>query len=204
VSWQVQPGQRIGLAGRHGSGKSTLLDLIFGSRQPTSGVIDIDGFDLRELDRAHLRSQVAVVREGEIFDGTIVDNVRMGRALDSREIRTALAQVGLLEQLLLLPKGLETRVQSGGSLLSSGQAIRLLLARALAGRPRLLLIDEALDHADDSPELEAIFSHLFDPNAPWTLILASSQPTVLRRCDAVYEVRDAKLTPLPASLASES
>ena len=203
VTFEVPPGQHTGLTGRHGSGKSTLLDLIYGFRQATGGSVEIDGFDLRELERARLRSQVALVREGEIFDGSIVDNVRMGRAIDTGEIRAALAQVGLLEHCLLLPKGLETRLQSGGSLLSSGQAIRLLLARALVGRPRLLLIDEALDHTDDSPELEAIFSVLFDPKAPWTLILASSQPALLQRCSAVYEVKTAKLAPMPAAALSE-
>jgi putative ABC transport system ATP-binding protein len=196
VNWEVQPGQRIGLMGRHGSGKSTLLDLIYGARQVAGGAIEIDGFDLRELDRARLRSQVALVREGEIFDGSIADNVRMGRALDSSEIRSALAQVGLLEYCLLLPKGLETRLPSGGSLLSSGQAIRLLLARALASRPRLLLIDEALDHTDDSPELDAIISVLFNPQAPWTLILISSQSALLQRCAAIYEARNGKLEPM--------
>jgi ATP-binding cassette subfamily C protein LapB len=114
-------GQSVGLTGRHGSVKSTFFDLIYGSRQPTRGWIEIDGFDLRELDRAQLRSQVALLREGEIFDGSIADNLRLGRALDSGEVRAALAQVGLLEHCLRLPQGLDTRVTSGSSLLSSGQ-----------------------------------------------------------------------------------
>ena len=200
VNWDIKPGQSTGLTGGHGSGKSTLLDIIYGSRQPTRGWIEIDGFDLRELDRAQLRSQVALLREGELFDGSVADNVRLGRAVDSAEMRDALARVGLLEHCLQFPQGLDTRLTSDGSLLSSAQAIRLLLARALAGRPRLLLIDEALDHLGDEPEVDAIFSVLFDPKAGWNLIVASAQPGVLRRCSKVYEIRDGALAPLPAPL----
>ncbi|MCU0246121.1 MAG: ABC transporter ATP-binding protein/permease, partial [Bryobacter sp.] len=146
----IPRGARAGIACLSGSGKTSLMDLLYGLRSPDEGLVEIDGRDFRELRLADLRSQIALLRQPEIFHGTIADNVRLGNLnLTSADVREALQLAGLLDEVLTLPGGLDTELTTGGLPLSQSQQLRLMLARAVVGRPRLLLIDEALDSIDD-------------------------------------------------------
>jgi len=189
IELDVKPGQRIGLTGHSGTGKSTLFDLALAYRHPVSGSVELDGQNVGDIRRDHLRNHVMLVRSPEIFEGTILENLRMGRDIDVTQIRAALQHVSLLDAVQSLPDGLETKLTTGGVPLSSGQAMRLAIARAILGRPRLLLIDETLDHSHDAPDIDSLLDVLFDRDAPWTLIIASSHASLLARCDAVYELR---------------
>jgi len=183
LNWSITPGERVALVGPNGSGKSTLVDLLYGLREPTAGHIELDGIDLRDVKLDAVRSQVATVRSMEIFAGTIVENVRMGRSeLSPSAVRAALDDVGLLEEFLTLPDGLQTVLSTGGGPLSNGQARRLMLARAIAAKPRLLVLDESLDGLDGTVR-ERVLDTLFDPQSPWTLLAASHDDEVRRRCD---------------------
>jgi ABC-type bacteriocin/lantibiotic exporter with double-glycine peptidase domain len=188
---EIRSGRRIGLSGLSGNGKSSLLDLLYGLREPDAGTVEIDSADLRDWNRAQLRQEVALVRTAEIFEGTILENVRLGKQdADVSEVRWALSQVGLLEEVLALPEGLSTKLSTGGRPLSEGQAMRLVFARALLRRPRLLLVDEALDFLGDTPSRDTLLTTLFADDQPWTLVVASADSQLLRRCDAVYEIQD--------------
>jgi putative ABC transport system ATP-binding protein len=146
----IQPGDRIALTGPAGSGKSTLLDLLFGLRAPSRGNITVMGVGVSTLRPDALRRHVALVRDLEVFEGTVAENVRLGRPDVSVEnIRNALASVGLLDDVLRLPRQLDTPLTSSGGLLTTTQLHRLMLARACAGSPRLLLIDGTLDRLPD-------------------------------------------------------
>ncbi|MCH5374295.1 MAG: ATP-binding cassette domain-containing protein, partial [Planctomycetes bacterium] len=178
VDFDLEPGDRVALVGPSGSGKSTLVDLLCGLRRPASGHIELDGIDLRELRPDSLREHVSMVRAVEIFGGSIEENVHLNRPfLSARDVRDALESVGLLEELLRLPEGLNTPLQSGGRPLSSGQAARLMLARAIVGRPRFVAIDGTLDGLPDETAAD-VLRFLTDPETPWTLLIATGRREV--------------------------
>lgn len=193
IDMVIAPGEHVGILAGHGAGKSTLLDLLFGLREPQSGTVVLDDVTLGELDRVALRAQAELVREVEAFEGSVLENVRMGRAhVSEAAARDALALVGLLDRVNALPGGLHTPLFTGGAPLSPGEARHLVLARAIAGRPRLLLLDEALGHLNPASE-SRILDHLFAPDAPWTLVAATYNRRALGRCQRVFTLRDGAL-----------
>lgn len=193
--WDIEPGERLGLTGPNGSGKSTLADVLFGLRVPSKGVILFDHTDLRSVPLEHLRQHVALVRTVELFPGTIVDNVRLGRDhLTLEDVSAAIDAVGLRDELLELPEGLQTTLQPHGRPLSYRQASRLMIARAIVGRPRLLVLDGALDQIDRQQERETLISLLFSPSAPWTLVCITERPDLLAHCNRVVVLGDGTAT----------
>ena len=180
---ELAPGERVALVGPSGSGKSTLVDLIYGLRAPTRGAIELDGLNTRDLRLEAIRSRVALVKGPEVVEGTIIDNVRLGRHwLPLADVRHALEAVGLMDEVFNLPDGMYTRLTSAGNPLSRGQARRLMIARAMAGAPRLMLVDEGLDGLDLDAR-EEVIAALFDPSAPWTLLIVTHGHDVAERCD---------------------
>ncbi len=187
-SMRVGPGDRVAVTGPNGSGKSTLMDILYGLRSPSAGWVEFDGMDMRELNLEAMRHHIALVQRIEIFEGTLLDNVRMGRSdIGVSQVRHALEQVGLLETAMALPAGLETPLWTGGSPLSLGHANRLMLARAIVGRPRLLILDETLEQMDESIQ-KKIIPLIFDRSAPWTLVLVTHSPEIQSMCDRVIRL----------------
>lgn len=185
-SLDVRAGDRFGLSGANGSGKSTLTDTLFGLRVPSAGVVRVDNVDTRTIPLDQLRQHVALVRGVELFTATIVDNVRLGRDhLTIADVTAALDAVGLTEELLRLPDGLNTMLQPHGRPLSYRQACRLMIARAIVGRPRLLVLDGALDQIDRGQDRDRLVSALFGEHAPWTLICVTERPDLLVHCNRV-------------------
>ncbi len=190
----IQPGTRAAIVGPHGSGASSLLDIMFGLRQPTGGFISIDGLDLRSWYLEALRERVMLLRRDEIVDATIVENLRLGRSdIGMDEIRTALASVGLLDDLLHRPEGLNLRLKIGGAPLSGNQRTRLILARALVQRPRLLLIDELLDGLD-STSFATLSTAILDKSQSWTVVLTTRDHDVTKKCDQLIELAPCHLS----------
>jgi ABC-type bacteriocin/lantibiotic exporter with double-glycine peptidase domain len=123
----------------------------------------------------------------EILEGSILDNIRMGRAeIGISEIRDILDALRLADAIQSLPEGLNTQLTYQGLPLSPEQTRRLLLARAVAGRPRLLLIHELLDTLEASVQDEVI-GWILRPGAPWTAIVATQSPRVMEYCDRVWQ-----------------
>ncbi|MFM7554663.1 MAG: ATP-binding cassette domain-containing protein, partial [Verrucomicrobiota bacterium] len=146
LNLEIRPGTRRGIVSPGGLGGSALLDLMAGLREATSGRVLINGTDLRLWQLGELRRQVFLVRGQEIVEGSILDNIRLGSPdLDIESVNRALEGVGLLGAIQQLPEGLETQLSPGGYPLSGSQRSRLILARAIIRKPRLLLVDEALD-----------------------------------------------------------
>lgn len=171
LSFDVQPDERVCVIGRHGSGKSVLADLLFGLRRANSGQIELNGFDVRELSLRTLREQVALVRGVETIDGTIEDNVRMGRpGVTPEDVRSVLNDVGLLDEIRKLPDGLLTALTPTGKPLSAGQASRLMVARAMVGRPKVLILDDVLDDLD-SEARDWVLSAIVQPDRRWSVII---------------------------------
>lgn len=191
-AWDIDAGERVGVTGRNGSGKSTLADVLFGLRTQATGSLRVDGVDVRALPLAALRREVALVRGVELFPGTVLDNVRLGRPLPHADVSRALEEVGLLDELLDMPEGLDTELHPHGRPLSYRQACRLMIARAIAGRPRLIILDGALDQIDQQDEQE-LAEVLFAADAPWTLICITERPDLLERCTRVVRLEDGEV-----------
>ena len=193
-------GSRVALLGPSGGGKSTLANLLQGVCYPDQGHVLLDGLDVKSLDLADLRSQVAVVRAGDAFHASILENVSLGRvSVGTAEVREALDRVGLLEEVQALPDGLATLIRGQGSPLSAGQVRRLAMARAIAGRPRLVVLDEVLDGL--APEArEQAWQAVAEAHGPWTLLVLTHQEEVAARCQEVWHLQKGVLTKVSASV----
>jgi putative ABC transport system ATP-binding protein len=195
VSLSIKPGEKVAISGQNGSGKSTLANCIFRIVQPHSGRVAIDGHDVREVHPLELRSEVALVRDLDLFHGTIEDNMRLGQeTIPLTRVREVLEMVGLLEDLYALPEGLQTSLKGQASPLSRGQAARLVLARAILQEPRLLIIDGMLDGIDEK-QVAPILGRLLDRNAPWSLLVLTHETTVIEHFEKAYHLAEGKLIP---------
>lgn len=154
ISLRIEPGQKIALVGRSGSGKSTLAKLLLGLYLPTEGEVLYDSIPLQTLNWRTLRSQFGVVlQEPVLFSGSIRQNIAMHHpSLTLTQVQEVAQIAAIHEEIMALPMGYDTRIAEGGSGLSGGQRQRLALARALAHRPVILLLDEASSHLDMATE----------------------------------------------------
>ena len=151
VNFQVRPGEFVAIVGPSGSGKSTLLRLLLGFETPTEGSVSYDGRELETLDIQEVRRQIGVVlQDARLRPGDIYSNiVGLSTHLTRDDAWEAAELAGLAEDIEQMPMGIHTVVTEGGSGLSSGQRQRLIIARALAGRPKILLFDEATSALDN-------------------------------------------------------
>lgn len=150
VSFTVEPGEVVAVAGRNGAGKSTLMDLLLRFHDPTSGCILAAGTDLREWDLEAWRRSVGVMPQDVfLFRGTIMENIAYGRpGASPEEIQQAVRDSGVEPLLRRFPDGLETVVGERGNQLSGGERQSIALARLFLRKPRLLVLDEPTSHLD--------------------------------------------------------
>jgi ABC-type bacteriocin/lantibiotic exporter with double-glycine peptidase domain len=177
VSLEANAGEFVAIVGPSGSGKSTLLRLLLGFETPESGTVYYDGQDLSGLDVNALRRQLGVVlQNSSILAGTIRDNIIAGGAATLDEAWAAARAAGLEDDLRSFPMGMFTMVSEGGTNLSGGQRQRLLIARALAGSPRVLFFDEATSALDN--RTQAIVADSLDRLHITRLVIAHRLSTV--------------------------
>jgi ATP-binding cassette subfamily C protein len=184
VSISAQPGEFIALVGPSGSGKSTVMRLLLGFESPISGTIYYDGQDLMGLDVTAVRRQLGVVlQNSRINAGSIFENIASGALITLDEAWTAAEMSGFAEDVTAMPMQLHTLVSEGGTNLSGGQRQRLVIARALALKPQILLFDEATSALDN--KTQAIVSQSLDQLKVTRIVIAHRLSTI-RYADRIY------------------
>jgi ABC-type multidrug transport system fused ATPase/permease subunit len=191
IDLTLRPGATVALVGPTGSGKSTLTSLLARLSDPTSGVVRLDGQDVREFARGEIPAQVALVpQQTFLFQDSIRENVRLDRDADDEQIWAALRLAQAERFVKRLPDGLDTVIGERGATLSGGQRQRLALARALIRQPRLLILDDCTASVD--PQVEAaILSGLREAAGEGTLastvlVVAYRKATIALADEVVY------------------
>ena len=191
VSFHIRPGEYVAFVGPSGAGKSTLYRLLLGFERPTAGSVLLDGHDLLSLDLDAMRRQLGVVvQNGQLTPGSIYMNVAGDAPLTEKEVREALHAAGLDKDIEALPMGIHTVLAEGGAGLSGGQKQRLLIARALARRPRVLLFDEATSMLDNRTQ-DTVRTTLRDLSA--TRVLIAHRLSTVVDVDRIYVMQDGRI-----------
>ncbi|MEM8608112.1 MAG: ABC transporter ATP-binding protein [Myxococcota bacterium] len=189
VSTMVMPGERIAIHGAPERVTSSFADTLFGLVPPDSGVLEIDGHDARDLSLPELRSRIAVVRGTEVLPCEISENLRPGNIeLPADEAWGVLRRVGLEAHVKSLPDGLHTFVNIHGAPLTRAQAIAMTIARALAAKPSVLVLDRTLDQLDP-PERARVVETLFSARDVSFLII-TEDPALIARADRTLSLGD--------------
>ena len=189
VSFDVAQGGTLGIVGRSGSGKTTLTKLLQGLYNVQQGLVKIDGVDIREIDKSHLRGSIGVVlQENYFFSGTVRENIGMTRRSASlEEIIYAAKLAGADEFIQKLPRGYDTVLEENASNLSGGQKQRLAIARALLSNPPILIFDEATSALD--PESEHVIQTNLKAIAKGrTVLIISHRLSIVSNADSILVV----------------
>ncbi len=189
VSFKIKAGERVALLGRMGSGKTTIHKLILGLYQPTSGAILIDGIDARQIDPAELRRCVGYVeQETHLFYGTMRDNLTVTTPhADDATILAAAHAGGIDEFINAHPKGFDLSVGERGETLSGGQKQGVGIARALIGKPSIILLDEPTSAMDHSSE-DAVKKRLMEAAQGKTVVLISHRTGLFDLADRIIVI----------------
>lgn len=194
INLKIDPSEKIHLDGDNGSGKSTLMRILSGFIQPTFGSFFINDDTYRKIDLAQYRSQIGTILQGETpFEGTILENITFNNPLISHEdVKWAIESVKLGSFIKSLPEGLDTRIFPDGRQLSSSNAQKILLARSIINRPKILFYEDPLDKMDEDATKE-IIDFITDSKNKWTLIVASRNDYWKQKCNRKIKMKDGKI-----------
>jgi ATP-binding cassette subfamily C protein LapB len=181
VSFSIEPGERVALLGRVGSGKSTVTRLILGLYPPADGLVMIDGTDLRQLDPATLRAQMGVaMQDSVLMTGSVRENIMLGRpGIDDTEMLRAATLSGTHQFMGQIANGYDLKLADRGEGLSGGQRQSIAIARALAGKPPMLIFDEPSASMDTQTE-QALIERLQSEVQGRTMVLVTHRPPLLQ------------------------
>lgn len=203
VSLSINPGERILLAGGNGSGKTTLLYILAGLYEINDGLLQFNGKSWRTLNLESLRSSIGdFLSHEQLFEASIQENITMGREdITEENLRWAITNLKLESFINSQDQGLNTMVDPEGKRFSGSVIQKLLLARAIADKPKLLLLDEALEQIREDERLE-IIDFLVDASNPWTLVSTSANIYLAKQAHkivvmhegSVYKVGDYEST----------
>lgn len=183
ISISIGAGENVAIVGKSGSGKSTLVRLLLGLETPKRGSIYFDGLDLSELSLSSVRSQMGVVlQNGELMTGDIYTNIAGTKLLSQEAAWEAAEAAGIAEDIAAMPMGMQTIISEGSSNISGGQRQRLLIARALAGKPAILVFDEATSALDNRSQ--AIVKRSLEKLSV-TRIMVAHRLSTIRQADRI-------------------
>jgi len=193
VSLRIEPGQSVALIGLTGSGKTTLTALTTRLYEVTGGSITIDGVEIRDLTRDELRSNIAMAFEdATLFSSSVRDNVLLGNKDQSEDDLKQALEIAQAQFAYDLPKGLDTPIGDEGLSLSGGQRQRLALARAVAAKPKILVLDDPLSAVDVDTEamVEEALRHVLKST---TALIVAHRPSTVMLADKVALMQDGKI-----------
>lgn len=195
INLKVEAGQTVCLVGENGSGKNSMLQVLSGTLSDFEGVVTVNGLSVRDIKLPSLRHYVAKhVSRDEIFDGTILDNITMGRLdISLPDVMETIEMVGLSDTINNLPDGLNTQLMAEGRRISGSVLHKILLARCIASKPQLLLMEDFV-HLIAKEERIRILSRLQEPYNGWTLIVVTDNPLWLASADKVVFFKNGTIT----------
>lgn len=194
VNLRIQPGESVALIGLTGCGKSTLTALTTRLYEVTGGSITIDGVDIRDISRAELRTLIAMAFEdATLFSSSVRDNVLLGNESENEADLKQALEIAQAQFAYELPDGLDTTIGEEGLSLSGGQRQRLALARAVAAKPRILVLDDPLSALDVDTEamVEDALRHVLKDT---TALIVAHRPSTVMLADKVALLEDGKIT----------
>ena len=194
ISMKVHSQSRILIKGESGSGKSSLLRLIGGVIEPSKGNIYLDNYILSNMNLNHYRSHFGMSLAGETpFEGTIKENITFGNPeISDEQLMWAIENVGLTQFIKECPKGLNTVLYPEGKQISFSVAKKIVLARAIVGKPKVLILEDPLEQLEEN-EVERIINFLTDVSNPWALIVVSINNDWSRNCTQTITLKKGEI-----------
>lgn len=192
MSFKISPGQYIAIVGKTGCGKSTLIRLLLGFDAPQRGSIYYDGIDIKDIDLKSLRRKIGVVMQnGSLFQGDIFSNITISAPWLTMDDAWWAAEVaGIADDIRKMPMGMFTVLSEGSGGISGGQKQRLMIARAIAPKPRILIFDEATSALDNLTQKQV--SEALD-KLKCTRIVIAHRLSTIKHCDRIMYLEDGKI-----------
>ena len=189
---KIRPGQYVAIVGKTGCGKSTLMRILLGFEKPEKGAVYYDGRNLDALDVKSLRHKIGVVMQnGKLFQGDIYSNITISAPqLTLKEAWEAAEMAGMKEDIENMPMGMHTVISEGSGGISGGQRQRLMIARAIAPKPKVLMFDEATSALDNITQ--KIVSDSLE-KLKCTRIVIAHRLSTIRNCDRIIVLDGGKI-----------
>ena len=191
---EIEAGSFVALVGASGAGKTTLVDVLLGLVKTEEGAVEIDGIPLNELDLSHWRHSIGYMSQSvPVITGSIRDNIRFGRDyIDESAIEEAVEQASLKDFISNRSEGLGTLISAGGNEISGGELQRMGLARALAGKPKLLILDEVSSALDVESEL-AVMEEIKQFKGKMTIIAIAHRLSTIKHSDRIHVLQNGEV-----------
>ena len=193
MSLKIHPGQYVAIVGKTGCGKSTLMRLLLGFEKPQKGAVYYDGRDIERIDLKSLRRRIGVVMQnGKLFSGDIYSNIVISAPwLTQSDAWDAAEKAGIAEDIRRMPMGMNTIISEGSGGISGGQRQRLMIARAIAPKPKILMLDEATSALDNLTQKRV--SESLD-SLKCTRIVIAHRLSTIKQCDRILVLDGGKIT----------
>lgn len=193
ISLRIRPGQYVAVVGKTGCGKSTLVRMLLGFEKPNKGAVYYDGKDITKLDLPSLRRKIgAVMQNGKLFTGDIFSNITISSpGLTQDDAWEAARVADIAEDIKAMPMGMHTIITEGSGSVSGGQKQRLMIARAVAPKPKILIFDESTSALDNITQ-----KHVADAlsRLKCTRIVIAHRLSTIKDCDKIYVMEDGRIT----------
>lgn len=183
INFKLKKGGTLAILGLSGTGKSTIVNLMTALRSPNKGFIEYDGVDLRQINRLSLRNRIGIAATVEVFEGSVLDNIRLyNNDISMHDINDVLNELGLLDDFALFEDGLNTQLTSFGAPLSTTQLQRLMLVRAIVTNPDFLIIDGMIDSLSIE-QTNTVINYLNKRKGDWMLLITTRSEHIAQQFD---------------------
>lgn len=194
IEYNIKQGSMVMITGQNSSGKTTLLHLIAGLHETSDGVISYNGFPLDNLNTESLRAVVGTcLSEEQLFNATLLENITLGRPnVDFENVKKVVSDLGLFDFIKALPDGYDTTIEPNGMTLPQSIIYKLLIARAIVDKPKLLLFESTFEHFNEKDKAH-IVNYLLAPEHKWTIIATSVDKFIAKKSDEIIILEAGKI-----------